>query len=186
MHSDHVVGTDEKIDFAGAGDFLAGVPEREVQDEEEVVIVLIQLGTFFGAADVFQVERVDVRVAVVQRFDIGGAGMDDVNPGEVVVGDESGGHGRIIARIFTTEYGEGSEGGFGRFPEIIRKWKYFLSGKAQFAVWRLPGEKFFRQYGNLAVARREETELEYWRRSIGRQTIFCPTKPLLRYRVGRY
>ena len=97
MHSDHVVGTDEEIDFAGAGDFLAGVPEREVQDEEEVVIVLIQLGTFFGAADVFQVERVDARVAVVQRFDIGGAGMDDVNPGEVVVDDESGGHGRIIA-----------------------------------------------------------------------------------------
>ena len=34
VHGDDVVGTDEEIDFGGAGDFVAGVPEREVQDEE--------------------------------------------------------------------------------------------------------------------------------------------------------
>ena len=41
----------------------------------------------------------DVREAVMQRFDIGGVGVDEVDPGELVVGDGAGGHGGIMARI---------------------------------------------------------------------------------------
>ena len=39
VHSDEVAADDEDVDLAGARDFVARVPKREVHDEEEVVIV---------------------------------------------------------------------------------------------------------------------------------------------------
>ena len=93
VDGDDIIGTEEEIDFAGAGELVAGIPKREVQDEEEVVVVLVELGTFNGAENVFEVERVEVGEAVVQRFDIGGGRVDDVDPGCGIVSDDAGGHG---------------------------------------------------------------------------------------------
>ena len=92
VDGDDVVGSDEEIDFGGAGEFVAGIPEREVHDEEEVVIVLIELGAFDGAADVLEVERVDVGEAPAEGIDVFGGGMDEVDPGDGAVVDDAGGH----------------------------------------------------------------------------------------------
>ena len=48
VDGDDIIGTEEEIDFAGAGELVAGIPEREVHDEEEVIVVLIELGAFDG------------------------------------------------------------------------------------------------------------------------------------------
>jgi len=109
VHGDDIIGTEEEIDFAGAGELVAGIPEREVHNEEEVMVVLIELGAFDGADDIFEVERVEGGIAGVEGGDVFGAGVDDVDPGGVVVGDDAGGHGVILAteaHIFTTEVTE--------------------------------------------------------------------------------
>ena len=67
VHCDDIIAPEEEIDFAGAGELIAGIPERKVHDEEEVVVVLVELGAFDGADDVFEVERVEGGIA-------GGAG----------------------------------------------------------------------------------------------------------------
>ena len=41
MHGDDIIGPEEEIDLAGAGELLAGIPEREVHDEEEIVVILV-------------------------------------------------------------------------------------------------------------------------------------------------
>lgn len=97
MHGDDIIATEEEIDFAGAGELVAGIPEREVHDEEEVVVVLVELGAFDGADDIFQIERVEVGIAGVEGFDVCGAGVDDVDPGDGAVLDDASGHGRILA-----------------------------------------------------------------------------------------
>ena len=93
MRGDDVIVSDEEVDLAGAGDFVAGIPQGEVHDEEEIVIVLVKLGTFDGAAEVFEIEGVEVREAVAQVFDVFGAGQDEVEPGEGFVLDDSRAHG---------------------------------------------------------------------------------------------
>ena len=52
-----------------------------------------------GAADVFQVERVEVRVALAQAFDVRGAGMRQVEPGDVAVSDDACGHGGDLTTV---------------------------------------------------------------------------------------
>ncbi len=99
VHSDHVVKADDNIDFVGARDLVAGIPIREVHDHEKVVVILIELGAFDWAAQVFQVERVDIGEALTQAFDVIGAGQDEVDPGDGVVADNSRGHGSIMARM---------------------------------------------------------------------------------------
>ena len=71
MHGDQVVVADEEINFGGAGQLVAGVPERKVHDHEDVGIVLVELGPFDRAADVLEVERVEVRKALAQACDVG-------------------------------------------------------------------------------------------------------------------
>ena len=78
---------------------MAGIPIREVHDHEKVVVILIELGAFDWAAQVFQVERVDIGEALTQAFDVIGAGQDEVDPGDGVVADDSRGHGSIMARM---------------------------------------------------------------------------------------
>ena len=99
MHGDHEVVADEEIDFGGAGELVAGVPQRKVHDGEDVVIVLVELGPFDRAADVLEVERVEVGIALAEICDIGFAGVRQVEPGEVGVGDDSRCHGIIMARM---------------------------------------------------------------------------------------
>lgn len=66
-----------------------------MQHDEDVVVVLIELGTFDGAADVFEVERVDVGEAGAQGIDVRRAGLDEVEPGQVAVLDDASSHGVI-------------------------------------------------------------------------------------------
>ena len=61
-----------------------------MQDDEKVVIVLIELGPFDVAANIFQVERVEVGEALFERGDICGSGMNDVDPSQAVVADGRG------------------------------------------------------------------------------------------------
>ena len=98
VHGDDVVGPEEEIDFAGARELIAGIPEREVHDEEEVVIVIIELGAFDGAADVLEVEGVEAGEALTEGIDVGGGGIDDIDPGRGAVVDDACGHERIMAR----------------------------------------------------------------------------------------
>ena len=100
VHGDDMAASDEDVDLAGAGDFGAGVPKREVHDQEEIIIGLVELWALDGADDVFQVERVEAGEAVAQGGDIVGIGLDDVGPGDRVVLDDAGGHPFILATEF--------------------------------------------------------------------------------------
>ena len=100
---------------------MAGIPKREVHDQEEVIIVLVELGAFDGAADVFQVERVEVRVAFAQALDVRGAGVRQVEPGDVAVLDDACGHGGDL----TTEGIEGTEGKNLLCPFCVRRRNFF-------------------------------------------------------------
>lgn len=90
---DDNIGAEEDINFAGAGELVARVPEREVQDGEEVAFGLVELGAFDMAAAVLKVERVEVWEAAVEGGNVGGARLDDVDPGGVVVRDFACAHG---------------------------------------------------------------------------------------------
>ena len=93
MHGDDIIAPEEEIDFAGAGELVAGIPKREVHDKEEVVVGLVELGAFDGTDDVFEVERMEGGIASLQGGDVFGGGVDDVDPGGGVVGDDVGAHG---------------------------------------------------------------------------------------------
>jgi len=116
VHGDDIIATEEEIDFAGAGELVAGIPEREVHDEEEVVVVLVELGAFDGADDIFEVERVEVGIAGVEGFDVCGAGVDDVDPGDGAVLDDAGGHGGYFSHRGT----EDTEGNTEDWPDLPR------------------------------------------------------------------
>ena len=105
MHGDHEFAADEEIDFGGARDLVSGIPEWEVHDHEYVGIVLVELGPFDRAADVLEVERVEVGKALAEICDVGCAGVRQVEPGEVAMADDSRGHGDNL----TTEGSEDTD-----------------------------------------------------------------------------
>ena len=55
-------------------------PHSTVQDDEDVVVVLIDLGALDVAQQVFQVERVEVRISLLQTLHVCSGGTDEVRP----------------------------------------------------------------------------------------------------------
>ena len=109
VDGDDVVWSEEEIHLAGAGELVAGIPEREVHDEEEVVVVLVELGAFDGADDVFEVEGVEAGEAPPEGIDVFGGGVDDVDPGRGVVVDDAGCHGGYYGMDFHQRVQRGNE-----------------------------------------------------------------------------
>ena len=64
---DDEVGTDEDVELGGVEAAEALVVAREVQDDEQVVVVLVDLRALVAAADVLVVERVEVEVLLQPR-----------------------------------------------------------------------------------------------------------------------
>src|SRR6266540_2749381 len=80
---DHEVWPDEDVELGGveASDRL--VEDREVQDDEEVVLVLVDLRALVAGEDVLVVERVELEV-LLEPGSLGGTGPLDVDPAEPV------------------------------------------------------------------------------------------------------
>ena len=78
---DDVVGPDEDVELGGvqAADVL--VVAREVQDDEEVVVVLVDLRALVAREDVLVVERVEVE-ALLEPGAVDGARALDVDPAQ--------------------------------------------------------------------------------------------------------
>ncbi len=83
----HEVRADEDVDLGGvqAADLL--VVGREVQDDEQVVLVLVDLRTLVAGEDVLVVQRVKAEV-LLEPGAIGLARLDDVDPAQAVVFDD--------------------------------------------------------------------------------------------------
>src|SRR5215203_274737 len=59
---DHVVGPDEDVELAGAEAARLGVEDRQVEDDEEVVVVDVDLRPLVAREDVLEVKRVELEV----------------------------------------------------------------------------------------------------------------------------
>src|SRR5205085_5919625 len=84
---DQVVGPDEHVELLGiqAPDLL--VENRELQNDEEVVVVLVELRALVARADVLVVERVELEVLLEPGL-VDRAGTLDVDPTQTVVLDD--------------------------------------------------------------------------------------------------
>ena len=80
---DDVVGADEDVDLGRVQAPDALVEAREVQDDEQVVVVLVDLRALVAGEDVLVVERVEVEVLLEPRA-VGGARALDVDPAQAV------------------------------------------------------------------------------------------------------
>src|SRR4051812_22648050 len=78
---DQVVGADEQVELGGveAADLL--VVAREVQDDEQVLVVLVDLRTLVARDDVLVVERVELE-ALLQPREVDRARALDVDPAQ--------------------------------------------------------------------------------------------------------
>ena len=83
---DHEVGADEHVELGCVQPADALVEHREVQDDEEVVVVLVDLRALVARADVLVVEVVELEVFAQPGF-LGGAGAFDVDPANAAVVD---------------------------------------------------------------------------------------------------
>ena len=59
---DHVAGADEEVELAGAEAAGGAVEDREVEDDEQVVVVDVDLRPLVAREDVLEVEGVEVEV----------------------------------------------------------------------------------------------------------------------------
>ena len=106
---DQVVGADEQVELRGQQPAGRLLERREVEDDEEVVVVRVELRALVARVDVFPVERVEV-VVLLEPLAVGEAGIVDVDPAETGGLDDArvvylGGAGRveIVGRMGSTE-----------------------------------------------------------------------------------
>ena len=62
-HRDDVVGADEEVELDDGQSIAVAVEARELQDDEDVVVVAVDLGALVAGVDVLVVERVEARSA---------------------------------------------------------------------------------------------------------------------------
>ena len=112
---DQVVGPDEDVDLGRVEARDRLVVAREVQDDEQVVVVLVDLRALVARVDVLVVERVEVE-ALLEPGLVGGTRALDVDPaqpgrlddlGAGLLGLRRGGVGAARARAAPTDPGLG-------------------------------------------------------------------------------
>ena len=78
---DQVVGTHEQVELGGQDPARLLLEHRELQDDEDVVVVLVELGAVVARVDVLVVERVEVEMRL-EPVAVGGARRLDVDPAD--------------------------------------------------------------------------------------------------------
>ena len=112
---DQEVRTQEQVDLRGQDPAGVLVVQREVQDDEDVVRVLVELGTLVARVDILDVELVELRVVVLEPVAIRTARRFDVDPAQagclddLGIRDGIGQHG--ILRAARTAAGSGQRTG---------------------------------------------------------------------------
>src|SRR4029079_8724955 len=79
---DQVARADEEVELAGPEAPRGGVEDREVEDDEEVVVVDVDLRPLFAGEDVLEVEGVKIEV-LLEPAALERAGALDVDPAQV-------------------------------------------------------------------------------------------------------
>ncbi len=86
MHGNDVVLSHEDIDFAGTGDAIGLIEDRELHHNKQMIVILIQLWTLGTAHNVIDFQRVKAEI-VGQILSFGLGGSFDVDPGKPPLGD---------------------------------------------------------------------------------------------------
>ena len=92
---DQVIGPDEEVELRGEQPAGRLLEDRELEDDEDVVVVGVELRALVPRVDVLEVERVEVEV-LLEPLAVGETGLFDVDPAEAAALDDL----RIGGRLY--------------------------------------------------------------------------------------
>ena len=78
---DQVVGPDEEVELGGEQTTGRLLEDREVEDDEDVVVIRVELRALVARVDVLEIERVEIEV-LLEPFAMRQARLFDVDPAE--------------------------------------------------------------------------------------------------------
>ena len=104
VDGDQKTSANKEIDLAGASHLARVVKHGEVHDDKQVIVILVNLGAFNLAENVFQVQRME-RVMFAQIGHVFRHGVDNVHPCHALVSNGCNAHKGLSARSYVFRSG---------------------------------------------------------------------------------